>query len=178
MNHQHSESSVASPYKHPGSIKKGRSDDETSSEGRRRMPRTNARAWPRVNHNDSLPSKEQWVDRHMPPRDQWHIAGTANPTHAEYATPGYHNTVGHTQSQLGIPPPWMTLAQYSQVQNEGLPIYAIPGGPPEQAGATIYPETHKQELWVDGPTAFTKTIEGLTKSLQQDKQLSPTKRHR
>lgn len=162
------------------------------------MPRTNARAWPKANSNEN----EIWLDATPPsriPRDQWQIPGNANPppqnnvTQQNYYSPqaGYQLSQ-YQQQQINYSPhvypvptqqaTWMSLAQYN--------------GHPEQIGkltatshtANVKPawadnkevngsaEVLKQELWVDGPTAFRKNIEGLTHNLNKDS-LSPTKKH-
>lgn len=206
-----------------GAVKSRISDDETSSEGRRRMPRTNARAWPKANpcDSDSPNKKEYFID--SPPtvsRDQWHIPGTANPIPhhpQQYYSPQhgmvtpegalkYPNqpfqqqkmdfyTQQHYAATHGHPPsPWISLAEYggspeSIGQSTQSPRHVTPGhvtptagrqtrgdNRREKAGAPAQPETSKQELWVDGPTAFRKNIEGLTQNLQKDS-WSPSRKH-
>ena len=182
-----------------GATKKRLSDDETSSEGRRRMPRTNARAWPRTNPVEN----EIWLDAPPPPisRDQWHIPGNANPNPLPHNNPvhNYHavqqpsqcqqpQTANYSKYEYSVSPQpaaWLSLAQYNGPPQQIAQI-TTPGhshsrqawvDSPEQKANGNYMEVAKQELWVDGPTAFRKNIEGLTHNLQKDQQLSPTRRH-
>ena len=210
-----------------GAVKKRVSDDETSSEGRRRMPRTNARAWPKANpcDKDSTNQKEYFID--SPPttsRDQWHIPGNANPIphyQQQYFSPqhsmvppesaikypnlpnqqqkmDFYTQQHYAATHASQPAPWISLAQYGGPPESigqatqsprhvtghvtghvtsGAARQAWPDSRQENTSATAQqPETSKQELWVDGPTAFRKTIEGLTQNLQKDS-WSPSRKH-
>ncbi|XP_067943120.1 uncharacterized protein [Watersipora subatra] len=197
-------STQSPPYKTAGAIKTKLSDDETSSEGRRRMPRTNARAWPRLTHTDN----EIWLDTPPPPtsRDQWHIPGNANPTipHGNRApnyvhhgnsgiqqqSPYQHGSYPHHQ-HTNFPsehPPWLSLAQYNG-HPEQIAQLTTPGAPhsparqawvdtPDTKANVAHVEVSNQELWVDGPTAFRKNIEGLTNNLHRDSTSPVKKQHR
>lgn len=165
------------------------------------MPRTNARVWPKANPTEN----EIWLDAAPPPRiprDQWLIPGNSNPlphsnpTHPNY----YHPQAACQQPHYQQPPPanypqptttgqaapWMSLAQYNghpaQIGKLTTPTHnssvvrQVWTDSKEQNGNTTYPEVAKQELWVDGPTAFRKNIEGLTDNLRKE-QPAPAKKY-
>lgn len=162
------------------------------------MPRTNARVWPKAHSAESSPCSSRHPINHQPPpiaRDQYMVVGAANPPPVQpYYQPvtgsQYHADM-YQQSQVpshnqSIPPPWVPIHSHQHMSswNHGQPIPAssiVDEGTVQwnetvnthrqkqpTAGSTIYPESHKQELWVDGPTEFTRNLQVLTSKLRKE----------
>lgn len=174
------------------------------------MPRTNARAWPKISTPERI-LEPQLVsaDYRQPPvvsREEWIIPGISNPPTAmdpstlpapyihhnqtAYASPISQIAAAHHQP---IPPPWLQLTHYNgdmsqyaspdtHLTHQYPPVTGInyPSNSslphPQTAADYIYPECHKQELWVDGPTEFTKNLQTLTSNLHRDDVMSPSHR--
>lgn len=138
------------------------------------------------------------ADTCQPPvvsREEWIIPGVSNnlpvvdsntvfPPYIQHSPAAHHQQLHYNQSIAAvhhqvIPPPWVQLNQYNPneavsyttngIQSHHNQTYPKPQHTHSKTAADyIYPECHKQELWVDGPTEFTKNLQTLTSRLQND----------